>query len=107
VTGFLFPLSFPRRHCQHRGWLSPLSVLILAAIALAGKWSRTYVSLTRDRPIVQVLVLIIQLFAKGSALHPAAPAGTEPTVGATEGVALLVYFVIAVMAVWCSLYRLG
>jgi len=56
---------------------------------------------------LSVLVLITQLFAKLAALHRAAPTGTEPVVGATQGLALLVSFAFAVKAVRRSPYRLG
>jgi len=49
LTGFLFPF-----HGIAPGiviGLVCLSVLILAAIALARKWSRIYCDLGRDRPI--------------------------------------------------------
>jgi hypothetical protein len=105
VTGFLFPF-----HGVTPGivvGLVSLSVLILAAIALARKWSRIYMILATTAQFLNVLVLITQLFAKFPALHRAAPTGTEPVVGATQGLALLVFFAIAVKAVRRSLYVLG
>ena len=105
VTGFLFPF-----HGLTPGivvGLVSLTVLILAAIALARKWSRTYMISVVIAQFLNVLVLITQLFAKVPTLHRAAPTGTEPVVGATQGLALLVFVVIAVMAVRRSLYRLS
>jgi hypothetical protein len=105
VTGFLFPF-----HGVTPGivvGLVSLAVLSLAAIALARKWSRTYMFSAVIAQFLNVLVLIAQLFAKIPALHRVAPTGTERIVGATQGLALLVFLVIAVMAVRRSLYRLG
>jgi len=105
LTGFLFPF-----HGVTPGLvvgLVSLAVLTLAAIALARKWSRAYMISAVIAQSLNVLVLIAQLFAKVPALHRAAPTGTEPIVGATQGLALLVFLAIAVMAVRRSLYRLG
>jgi len=105
LTGFLFPF-----HGVTPGLvvgLVSLAVLTLAAIALARKWSRAYMISAVIAQSLNVLVLIAQLFAKVPALHRAAPTGTEPIVGATRGLALLVFLASAVMAVRRSLYRLG
>jgi hypothetical protein len=105
VTGFLFPL-----HGVTPGivvGLDSLSVLILAAIALARKWSRIYMISALTAQFLNVLVLITQPFAKFPALHHAAPSGPEPVMGATQDLALLVFLTIAVKAVRRSLYRLG
>ena len=61
VTGFLFPF-----HGVTPGivvGLVSLTVLILAAIALARKWSRTYMISVVIAQFLNVLVLITQLFA--------------------------------------------
>lgn len=105
MTGFLFPL-----HGVTPGivvGLVSLSVLILAAIALTRKWSRIYMISAVTAQFLNVLVLITQLSAKFPALHRKAPTGTEPEVGATQGLALLVFFTIAVKADRRSLYPLG
>jgi hypothetical protein len=104
VTGFFFPF-----HGVTPGivvGLVSLSVLILATIALARKWSRVYMTSAVTAQCLNVLVLITQVFAKFPALHRAAPNGNEPVVGATQGLALLVFLTIAVKAVRRSLYRL-
>jgi hypothetical protein len=97
VTGFLFPF-----HGVTPGivlGLVSLSVLILAAIALVRKRSRTYMISALTAQYLNVLVLITQLFAKILALHRAAPTGAEPVVGVTQGLALLVCLTVAVKAV--------
>ena len=79
VTGFLFPL-----HGVTPGivvGLVSLSILILAAIALARKWSRTYTISAVAAQCLNVLLLITQLVARFPALHRAASTGTEPVVG--------------------------
>ena len=52
-------------------------------------------------------IFLVVAGTKLPVLHRATPAGTEPVVGVTDGLALLVYFVVAVMALRCSLYRRG
>lgn len=101
LTGYLF----------HRDQLLPshivggIALLVLIPTWLAwrpyhlfGGWRRTFVIGATASQWLNVFVLVAQLFQKVSALHQLAPTGSEPPFGAAEGVVLLLFVIVAVVA---------
>jgi hypothetical protein len=104
VTGFFFPF-----HGITPGivvGVVSLVVLAVAVLAWNKKWTKTYIVTASIAEFLNVLVLIVQLFEKIPALHALAPKGTEPIVAVTQGVALCVFAVLAVIAMRRSAYVL-
>ena len=97
VTGFFFPF-----HGITPGIVvGVLSVFILALAVLAWNkaWTKTYIITCSVAEFFNVLVLIVQSFQKIPALHAYAPTGKEPIVAICQGTALLVFVVLAVIAI--------
>lgn len=101
LTGYLF----------HRDQLLPshvvggIALLVLIPTWLAwrphrlfGGWRRIFVIGATASQWLNVFVLVAQLFQKVPALHRLAPTGSEPPFGAAEGVVLLLFVVVAVVA---------
>lgn len=97
VTGFLFPYAGVTPGIVV-GVIS-LVVLALAMVAFTKRWLRTYLVAASLAEFLNVLVLIVQSFQKVPFLHAYAPKGSEPVVGITQGVALLVFIGMAVAAI--------
>ena len=97
VTGFFFP---------YRG-ITPgivlgivsLVILAVALLALSKGWTKTYIATCSSAEFFNVLVLIAQSFQKIPALHAYAPKGNEPIVAICQGVAFLIFAVLAVVAI--------
>lgn len=101
ITGFLF----------HRDQVLPSQVVGgIALVALLptwlawrpyrlfGSWRRTFVIGATISQWLNVFVLVAQLFQKVPALHQFAPTGTELPFGAVEGVVLMLFVAVAVVA---------
>jgi hypothetical protein len=97
VTGFFFPFKGITPGIIV-GVLS-LMILALAVAALWKHWTKTYIVSASAAEFFNVLVLVAQSFQKIPALREIAPKGTEPVVGATQGLALLCFIVLAVVAI--------
>jgi hypothetical protein len=102
VTGFLFPIH---------GFTPALGVGILACVILAialfalykehlvGSWRWIYVITAVVSLYLNVFVLVAQSFMKVSALNALAPTQSEPPFAITQAAVLLVFIVIALIAV--------
>jgi len=101
VTGFMFPIS----------GLTPaiifglISVAILAIALtalylkrLAGAWRWIYVTTALIALYLNVFVLIVQSFQKVPALQKLAPTQSEPPFSVTQGVLLVAFLILGIMA---------
>ena len=105
VTGFFFPF-----HGITPGIVVGVVSLVVLAVALLAwnkKWTKTYIITASIAEFLNVLVLIVQSFMKIPALHALAPKGNEPIVAVTQGVALCVFAVLAVIAIRRSAFVLS
>ena len=102
ITGFLFPI---------RGFTPALGVGIVACVVLAfalfalykeclvGVWRPVYVITAIISLYLNVFVLVAQSFMKVSGLNALAPTQSEPPFAITQGVVLVVFILIALIAV--------
>lgn len=65
---------------------------------LSGGWRRTFVVGATISQWLNVFVLVAQLFLKVPALRALAPTGSEPPFGIAQGVVLLAFVALAVVA---------
>lgn len=101
VTGFFFPLV--KVGPPHIVGVISLVVLAVSLVALygrrlAGKWRSIYIGTAVFGLYMNVFVLVAQIFAKVPPIHALAPTGTEPPFGIAQGVVLIVFVVLGVMA---------
>ena len=102
VTGYFLPAD--RILPSHIVGAISLVLLALALAALykyrlSGRWRWIYVSTAVAALYLNVFVLVFQAFLKVPALHAVAPTQKEPAFAVTQGVVLLAFFVIGVLAV--------
>jgi hypothetical protein len=102
VTGFFFP--FTKLLPSHMVGIISLVVLAVAIVALyvcrlAGAWRWIYVTSAMLALYLNVFVLVVQSFQKISFLKPLAPTQSEPPFIAAQGVTLLIFIVLGVLAV--------
>lgn len=102
VTGFGFPIDHLLP--SHKVGILSLILLAIAILAryvfhLAGGWRRTYVVCASVSLYLNVFVLVVQLFEKVPALKALAPTQKEPPFGIAQGVVLLIFVALTVMAV--------
>jgi hypothetical protein len=102
ITGFLFPI---------RGFTPALGVGIVACVILAfalfalykerlvGVWRPVYVITAIVSLYLNVFVLVAQGFMKVSGLNALAPTQSEPPFAITQGVVLVVFILVALIAV--------
>lgn len=102
VTGYGFPFT----HLLPSHILGALSLIALAiAIVaryprhMAGGWRRTYVISAAIALYFNVFVLVVQCFEKVPALHALAPTQKEPPFAITQGIVLVAFIVLTVLAV--------
>ena len=101
ATGFLFPI-----HGVTPGIVIGVLSLIVLAFAwlarysngLAGGWRKTWVYTAILAQYFNFFVLVVQSFEKVPALHALAPTGKEPPFAITQGVVLVVFIVLTIMA---------
>jgi hypothetical protein len=101
VTGFMF-------HSAHFGpphviGLLSLLLLVLAILArysyhMAGSWRWIYVTTAVISLYLNVFVGVVQAFQKLPLLQPLAPTGTEPPFAVAQGLVLLAFVVLTVLA---------
>ena len=101
VTGFMF-------HSAHFGpphviGLLSLLLLVLAILArysyhMAGSWRWIYVVTALISLYLNVFVGVVQAFQKLPLLQPLAPTGTEPPFAVAQGLVLLAFVVLTVLA---------
>jgi hypothetical protein len=105
VTGFFFP---------YKG-ITPgivigivsLVILALAVVALNKHWTKTYIVSCIAAEFFNVMVLIVQSFQKIPALHAYAPTGKEPIVAVCQGIELVLFAVLAWIAIRKKAYVLS
>jgi hypothetical protein len=102
VTGFLFPIH---------GFTPGLGVGIVACVILVvalfalykehlvGAWRWIYVITAVASLYLNVFVLVVQSFVKVSALNALAPTQSEPPFAITQAVVLVIFILIALIAV--------
>ena len=102
LTGFLFPIH---------GFTPALGVGIVACVILAfalfalykerlvGVWRPIYVITAIVSLYLNVFVLVAQSFMKVSGLNTLAPTQSEPPFAITQGVVLVIFIMIALIAV--------
>ena len=101
VTGF----GFPFEHMTPGIILGILSLVVLAiaivarySFRMAGTWRSVYVVTAVIALYFNCFVLIAQSFQKIPALHALAPKGNEPPFAIAQGILLLLFIVLGVMA---------
>lgn len=102
LTGFLLPFSTITPAVLF-GIISTI-VLVVALVALygfrlVGRWRSIYLVSTLFALYLNIFVLIVQSFQKIGFLNRFAPTGTEPTFFTVQGIALALFFTVAVRAV--------
>jgi hypothetical protein len=101
VTGFGFPID--KFLPSHAFGIISLVLLLLVILArytfhLAGAWRWVYVIGLVITVYLDAFVAVVQAFLKIPALHALAPAGSEPPFAIAQGVLLVVFVVLAIMA---------
>jgi hypothetical protein len=101
ITGFFFPFE----HITPGIILGILSLIVLAiciparyTFHLAGTWRATYVITAVIALYFNCFVLIAQSFLKIPSLHALAPTGKEPPFAIAQGILLVLFIVLGVMA---------
>ena len=101
ATGYFFH----RDHVLPSHIVGAISLIVLAAACVAlyafhlrGGWRRVYVVTAVLALYLNVFVLVVQLFLKVPSLHALAPNGSEPPFVALQGVVLVAFVVLAVLA---------
>lgn len=101
VTGFMFPIA-GFTPALAVGALSTLLLLValyaLYKEKLRGGWRATYVVTAMVGLYLNVFVLIAQSFQKVSFLQPLAPKGNEPPFAIAQGVTLVAFLVLGLVA---------
>jgi hypothetical protein len=102
ATGFLFH----RDHILPSHIVGVIALVVVAIGALAlytyklrGFWRVVYVIAAVASLYFNVFVLVAQGFLKVPALHELAPTGAEPPFAIAQGIVLVVYIALGVMAV--------
>lgn len=103
VTGFLFPITI-FTPALAVGILS-MVILLVALLALyvyrlAGWWRFVYVATALAALYLNVFVFIVQSFQKVTFLQHLAPKQAEPPFVFTQGVMLLTFVVLGLIALW-------
>jgi hypothetical protein len=101
LTGF----GFPFEHVTPGIILGILSLIVLAiavparySFRMAGKWRTIYVVTAVIALYFNCFVLIAQSFLKVPALHALAPKGNEPPFAIAQGILLVLFIVLGVLA---------
>jgi uncharacterized membrane-anchored protein len=102
VTGY----GFPSEHLlpsQIIGGLS-LIVLVIAILArysfrMAGPWRKIYVITASIALYFNVFVLVAQSFMKVPSLHALAPTQSEPPFAIAQGIVLVTFIVLTILAI--------
>ena len=101
VTGFFFPVQ--RLMPSHIVGIISLVVLAAAIYArypghLEGSWRLTYVAGAVLAQYLNVFVLVVQSFQKIPALKALAPTQKEPPFAITQGIVLVVFVALGILA---------
>jgi hypothetical protein len=76
-----------------------VAIVALYAFGLAGAWRTVYVITAVTSLYLNVFVLVVQSFLKVPALHALAPKGSEPPFAIVQGLVLLAFVALGVLAV--------
>jgi hypothetical protein len=102
VTGFLFPVH----HIMPSHVVGIISIIALSVTAyaryqrgLTGAWRRVYAAGAVFSFYLNFFVLVAQAFAKIPALTALAPTQSEPPFAIAQGVVLIAFAVVGVMAI--------
>jgi len=101
VTGFLFPFTtFGPPHIVGAISLVVLAIALFALYAgnLVGPWRWIYVCSAVLALYLNVFVAVVQAFDKVGRLHALAPTGSEPPFAITQGVVLVLFIVLSIIA---------
>ncbi|MEO7431293.1 MAG: hypothetical protein ABIV12_04380 [Dokdonella sp.] len=101
VTGFFFP--FDHLLPSHIVGIMSLAALAIAlaalyALHLRGAWRWIYVATAVFPLYLNVFVLVAQAFQKVPALHALAPTQAEPPFAIAQGIVLLVFIALGIVA---------
>ncbi|MFZ3361500.1 MAG: hypothetical protein WCA56_14500 [Xanthobacteraceae bacterium] len=102
VTGYpLPPFGFdpPRAVGTLSLVLLAVAVIALYAFRLAGAWRWIYVVTAIAALYLNVFVAVIQTFLKVPSVHALAPTQTEPPFAITQGVVLVIFVALGILAV--------
>ncbi len=101
VTGFMFPVTgfLP----SHGVGILSLILLVLMIVALYGfklhgAWRWVYAVSTVITVYFSAFVTVVQSFLKVPPLHALAPGGSEPPFAIAQGVLLVIFIVLGIMA---------
>jgi hypothetical protein len=101
LTGFLFPIT-AFTPALAVGVISAvilaIALLALYAFRLAGHWRWIYVVTAIAALYLNVFVLVVQSFQKLEVLQPLAPTQSEPPFVAAQGVVLIAFIVLGILA---------
>jgi hypothetical protein len=102
ASGFILPAA--KFMPSHAVGILSLAILAVACYALyskrmAGRWRAAYVATAVAALYFNVFVLVVQLFVKVPALHALAPQQSEPPFAVAQGVVLLCFVIVGVLAV--------
>ena len=101
VTGFLFPFKvFGPPHIVGAISLVVLAIALFSLYAgnLVGPWRWIYVCAAVLALYLNVFVAVVQSFDKIGRLHALAPTGSEPPFAITQGIVLLAFVALSVLA---------
>ncbi len=100
VTGFLFHTKFGPAHVIGVISLAVLAVAVAAlyGFKLAGRSRWVYVVTATMSLYLNVFVAVVQAFQKVPVLHAFAPSQTEPPFAIVQGVVLVAFVALAVLA---------
>ena len=101
VTGFLFPFkAFGPPHVVGVISLVVLAIALFALYAgnLVGPWRWIYVCTAILALYFNVFVAVAQSFDKIGRLHALAPTGSEPPFAITQGIVLVLFIVLGIIA---------
>jgi hypothetical protein len=102
LTGFLFPFThLLPSHVLGILSLVTLTIAILARYGrhMAGAWRSTYVVSAVIALYFNVFVLVVQTFEKVPAAHALAPTQKEPPFALVQGLVLVIFVVLGILAV--------
>jgi phosphoglycerol transferase MdoB-like AlkP superfamily enzyme len=101
VTGFMFPSS-GFTPAQGFGYLSlvllAIAVLGLYVFHLSGAWRWIYVATAVTALYLNCFVLVVQMFQKLPSLHALAPNQSEPPFQIAQGLLLVAFIVLGILA---------
>jgi hypothetical protein len=101
VTGFMFHAKFDPAHAIGVISLAVLAVALIAlyGFKLRGRWRSIYVISTAIALYLNIFVGVVQAFQKVTYLHSLAPTQAEPPFAIAQGIVLLAFVALGIVAV--------